>query len=77
MMMHIYVKPLKQYPLWLRPFFLFQRRKYGAVLDPGLLWGRVPTLFATVALFYGVIDRSNSPLDQVLRSPGHRAGVAD
>ncbi|MGB2259697.1 MAG: carboxymuconolactone decarboxylase family protein [Porticoccaceae bacterium] len=68
MMMHISVKPLKQYPLWLRPFFYFQRRKYGAVLDPGLLWGRVPTLFATVALFYGVIDRSNSPLDQVLRS---------
>lgn len=68
MIMHIPVKPLKQYPLWLRPFFYNQRRKYGAVLDPGLLWGRVPKLFAAVALLYGAIDRSASPLDQVLRS---------
>ena len=66
--MHIPVKPLKQYPFWLRPFFYNQRRKYGAVLDPGLLWGRVPKLFAAVALLYGAIDRSASPLDQVLRS---------
>jgi uncharacterized peroxidase-related enzyme len=68
MIMHIPVKPLKQYPFWLRPFFYNQRRKYGAVLDPGLLWGRVPKLFATVALLYGAIDRKTSPLDQVLRS---------
>jgi AhpD family alkylhydroperoxidase len=66
--MHIPVKPLKQYPLWLRPFFWNQRRKYGAVLDPGLLWGRVPKLFAAVALLYGAIDRKKSPVDQVLRS---------
>ena len=66
--MHIPVKPLKQYPFWLRPFFYNQWRKYGAVLDPGLLWGRVPKLFATVALLYGAIDRKTSPLDQVLRS---------
>ena len=66
--MHIPVKPLKQYPFWLRPFFWNQRRKYGAVLDPGLLWGRVPKLFASVALLYGAIDRKNSPIDQVLRS---------
>ena len=66
--MHIPVKPLKQYPFWLRPFFYNQRRKYGAVLDPGLLWGRVPKLFATVALLYGAIDRRTSPIDQVLRS---------
>jgi len=68
MIMHIPVKPLKQYPFWLRPFFYNQRRKYGAVLDPGLLWGRVPKLFATVALLYGAIDRKTSPLVQVLRS---------
>ena len=66
--MHIPVKPLKQYPFWLRPFFWNQQRKYGAVLDPGLLWGRVPTLFAAVALLYGAIDRKRSPIDQVLRS---------
>lgn len=66
--MHIQVKPLKKYPFWLRPFFWNQKRKYGAVLDPGLLWGRVPKLFAAVALLYGVLDRKRSPLDPVLRS---------
>ena len=66
--MYIPVKPLNKYPFWLRPFFWSQRRKYGAVLDPGLLWGRVPKLFATVALLYGTLDRKSSPLDPVLRS---------
>lgn len=66
--MHVPVKPLAKYPLWLRPFFWNQRRKYGAVLDPGLLWGRVPKLFAAVAILYGVLDRRGSPLNPVLRS---------
>lgn len=66
--MHLPVKPLAKYPLWLRPFFWNQRRKYGAVLDPGLLWGRVPKLFAAVAILYGVLDRRGSPLNPVLRS---------
>jgi AhpD family alkylhydroperoxidase len=66
--MHIQVKPLKKYPFWLRPFFWNQKRKYGAVLDPGLLWGRVPKMFGAVALLYGVLDRKSSPLDPVLRS---------
>jgi AhpD family alkylhydroperoxidase len=35
---------------------------------PGLLWGRVPKLFAAVAVLYGVLDRRASPLDPVLRS---------
>jgi uncharacterized peroxidase-related enzyme len=66
--MYIPVKPLKKYPFWLRPFFWSQRRKYGVVLDPGLLWGRVPKIFAAVAILYGVLDRKSSPLDPVLRS---------
>lgn len=52
----------------MRPFFWNQKRKYGAVLQPGLLWGRVPKLFASVALLYGVLDRKSSPLSPVLRS---------
>tara|TARA_B110000046_G_scaffold178962_1_gene207493 strand:- start:4434 stop:4979 length:546 start_codon:yes stop_codon:yes gene_type:complete len=67
-MMRVSVKPLAKYPFWLRPFFWNQRRKYGAVLDPGLLWGRVPKLFAAVAILYGTLDRRGSPLDPVLRS---------
>ena len=66
--MHIPVKPLSKYPLWLRPLYYLQRRRYGAILEPGLLWGRVPKLFAAVAGFYAVIDRKRSPLDPVLRS---------
>ncbi len=66
--MKISQKPLSEYPWYLRPFFWHQKRKYGQVLNPGLLWGRVPKLFISVAVLYGVLDRKNSPLDPVLRS---------
>lgn len=66
--MRVTVKKLNQYPWFLRPFFWSQKRKYGTVLQPGLLWGRVPKLFASVALLYGALDRKSSPLDPVLRS---------
>ncbi|MFN3919418.1 MAG: carboxymuconolactone decarboxylase family protein [Methylohalobius sp.] len=65
--MRIEPKPLHRYPWWLRPFFWNQKRKYGKVLVPALLWGRVPKLFAAVALLYGVLDRRRSPLDPALR----------
>src|SRR6266849_3873004 len=61
-------KPLRRYPLYLRPFFRAQERKYGQVLKPALLWGRVPKLFMAVAALWGVVDRRSSPLDPVLRS---------
>ncbi|WP_108653065.1 carboxymuconolactone decarboxylase family protein [Dongshaea marina] len=61
-------KPLKSYPWWLKPFFWSQQRRYGQVLKPGLLWARIPKLFAAVALLYGVLDRKRSPIDPVLRS---------
>lgn len=66
--MRISVKKPHQYPWFIRPFFWNQKRKYGAVLEPGLLWARVPRLFASVALLYGALDRKSSPLDPVLRS---------
>lgn len=66
--MRVKAKPLSCYPWWLRPFFWTQRRKYGAVLDPALLWGRSPSLFATVALLYGALDRRSSPISPALRS---------
>jgi AhpD family alkylhydroperoxidase len=62
------ISPKDEYPWWLRPFFWKQKRKYGQVLLPALLWARVPKLFATVALLYGAIDRKKSPLSPVLRS---------
>ena len=66
--MRVTVKPLNEYPLFLRPFFRSQKKKYGEVLLPGLLWGRVPKLFATVAMLYGALDRKSSPLSPELRS---------
>jgi len=61
-------KPIHRYPWYLAPFFWNQKRKYGQVLMPGLLWGRVPELFIAVAILYGVLDRRRSPVDPVLRS---------
>jgi AhpD family alkylhydroperoxidase len=66
--MRVEPRPLTDYPWYLRPFFWNQRRKYGAVLDPGLLWARRPKLFAAVALLYGALDRSSSPIPPPLRS---------
>jgi len=66
--MRVTSKPLSAYPWYIRPFFWRQQRKYGAVLQPGLVWGRVPPLFATVALLYGALDRKRSPIAPVLRS---------
>ena len=66
--MRVSVKKLREYPWILRPFFWNQKRKYGAILQPGLLWARVPKLFGAVAVLYGVLDRKSSPLSPVLRS---------
>lgn len=66
--MRVAVKPLSAYPWYLRPFFWNQRRKYGAVLQPSLFWGRSPKVFASVALLYGALDRKDSPLEPALRS---------
>ena len=66
--MRIEAKAVEDYPWFLRPFFWNQRRKYGAVLDPALLWARSPKIFVAVALLYGMLDRRSSPLSPELRS---------
>lgn len=65
--MRVPSKDLKAYPWYLKPFFWNQRRKYGRILKPALLWARVPKLFATVALLYGALDSKNSPISPALR----------
>lgn len=67
-MMRVTIKQAKEYPWILRPFFWNQKRKYGEILTPGLLWGRVPKLFASVAMLYGALDRKSSPINPELRS---------
>lgn len=66
--MRVTLKKLNEYPWFIRPFFWNQKRKYGAVLQPALLWARVPKLFVSVAMLYGALDRKNSPLNPLLRS---------
>lgn len=66
--MKVTEKPLSSYPWYLRPFFWNQKRKYGQVLKPALIWARVPKLFAAVAILYGVLDRKLSPIEPTLRS---------
>jgi uncharacterized peroxidase-related enzyme len=66
--MRIEPKAPGSYPWYLKPFFWSQKRRYGEVLLPGLLWGRVPRLFMTVAMLYGALDARRSRLDPVLRS---------
>ena len=66
--MRVKIKQIKEYPWLLRTFFWKQKRKYGEVLIPGLIWGRVPKLFASVALLYGALDRKKSPISPDLRS---------
>ncbi len=66
--MRVPAKKIESYPFYLRSFFWNQRRKYGAVLDAALLWGRAPRLFLGLATLYGMIDRRSSPIDPALRS---------
>ena len=66
--MHIEPKPLSAYPWLIRLFFWKQKRTYGKVLEPGLLWGRSPKVFAALALLYGALNRKRSPLDPALRA---------
>ncbi len=66
--MRIQPRPARDYPWYLKPFFRSQQRRYGQVLVPGQLWGRVPRLFMAVALLYGALDSRRSLLAPVLRS---------
>ncbi|VAW22064.1 hypothetical protein MNBD_ALPHA12-880 [hydrothermal vent metagenome] len=66
--MHVPTKPINKYPWFVRLFFWNQKRRYGKVLEPGMLWARSPRVFATLALFYGALDRKKSPIEPALRS---------
>ncbi|MCP5082045.1 MAG: carboxymuconolactone decarboxylase family protein [Alphaproteobacteria bacterium] len=66
--MQISSKPISAYPWLIRMFFWKQKRTYGEVLEPGLLWARSPWVFAALALLYGALNRRTSPLDPALRS---------
>lgn len=66
--MRIEPRPIAAYPWYLKPFFWNQRRKYGEVLAPALLWARRPLLFLGVAAFVGFFERKSSPFPAALRA---------
>jgi len=66
--MRVQTKPISGYHWFIRMFFWKQKRTYGKVLEPGMLWGRSPFVFSTLALLYGAFNRNRSPLDPALRS---------
>jgi len=68
MTMHVEPKQLNEYPWYLQPFFWSQKRRYGKVLQPGLLWGRIPLVFMPLALLYGALDRRSSKISPAIRS---------
>ncbi len=67
-MQTVKAKPISNYPWFIRLFFWKQQHKYGRVLEPGLIWGRSPKVFATLAMLYGAMDRRLSPIAPTLRS---------
>jgi len=53
---------------YLRPLFWLQKRRWGQLLVPALIWARVPSFYLALAGFYAAIERKSSPLEPSLRS---------
>jgi len=66
--MFIPPKPVSDYPWYIRLFFWKQKKTYGKVLEPGMLWARSPSVFIGVALLYGALNRRKGRIDPALRS---------
>lgn len=56
------------HPRYVRLIFAWQRRKYGAELEPARLWGRLPRALLFLTLLYRSIDRKRSPVEPGLRA---------
>ena len=66
--MRIEPKKLEDYPFWLRWIYRREVKKYGQMLIPAMIWGRMPRLFALIALALSFFQRKTSPIDPVVRS---------
>ncbi|MGL5757292.1 carboxymuconolactone decarboxylase family protein [Plesiomonas sp.] len=62
------IVPKSHYSFWIKPLLWLQKKHYGEVLNPAMLWGRKPFLFWLVAGFFGYLDRKHSPITAELRS---------
>lgn len=61
-------KPIQKYPWYLRFLFYLQKKRFGKVLTPTLLWSRVPSLSLVFIVFYQLFQRKKSLLEKDLQS---------
>lgn len=66
--MRIAPRNLRRYSPGMRLLFASQRRKYGAVLDPTLLWARLPRLYVPFLLLFSGLSRRHSPISAQVRT---------
>lgn len=67
-MARINAKPINEYPWYVRLVLRRQKRKYGRVLAPSYLWGRLPHAFLSMLASLGAFQSRSYPIDTVLRS---------
>ena len=67
-MSRIEAKPISEYPWYVRWVLRRQQRKYGRVLAPSFLWGRLPGPFVAMLTSLGFFQSKRFPVDTVLRS---------
>ena len=67
-MTRIVSKANREYPWYLRFLFYLQKKKYGSLLEPVLLWGRTPRVFLGFLMMQKALNRKQSPLDSALRA---------
>ncbi|TVP79276.1 carboxymuconolactone decarboxylase family protein [Thioalkalivibrio sp.] len=60
--------PIRQYPWFVRWVLRRQERKYGSILAPSLLWGRLPGTFVGMLGLLGIFNRRSYPVGPGLRS---------
>lgn len=56
------------YTWYLKLLFYLQKKKYGALLEPVLLWGRTPRVFLGFLAMQKALNRKRSPLHPQLRA---------
>jgi alkylhydroperoxidase family enzyme len=67
-MSRIEAKSLSEYPWYVRFVLRRQQRKYGRILAPSLLWGRLPGPFLSMLTSLGTFQSKKFPIGGQLRS---------
>lgn len=67
-MTRISLKPKHSPPWYIKLLFYFQKKKYGHVFDPLLLWQRTPQPFLGFLFMQKALNRKKSPLPAALRA---------